>query len=87
MNSSNDERVNRTRRVQLLPLFLALQSFKLEGGRFQIVFVDSRPHDWWPPPPYAPALLPVVHRCRAQPAADVCEVFAAITGLQVDSRV
>mmetsp|Transcript_4049 Transcript_4049/g.11747 ORF Transcript_4049/g.11747 Transcript_4049/m.11747 type:complete len:512 (-) Transcript_4049:554-2089(-) len=36
-------------RIQLLPLFLALQSFGMEGSPFQIVFVDDRPRDWSTP--------------------------------------
>lgn len=33
-------------RVQLLPIFLALASFGLQDGTFQLVFTDGRPRDW-----------------------------------------
>lgn len=49
-------------RVQLLPIFLALNSFGLQDGAFQIVFTDSRPRDWYPISRSFLKLLPAVQR-------------------------
>jgi hypothetical protein len=35
--------------VQLLPIFLALASFGLQDGAFQVVFTDNKPRDWYTP--------------------------------------
>lgn len=48
---TNDNHRFVSHRIQLLPLFLALQSFGMEGSPFQIVFVDDRPRDWCPSHP------------------------------------